>query len=449
MIIANDSIRNNPANILYSIVNRLVLNLFIIIIPFYSFFAWICYSYIKKQIDFFTSLILLPFALYFLIYVNKKLPKYLIFYLIFTGYHLGSAFINDTIPAGANIVYFLFADTNVLACLFFIIIEYTVFTTSFINKMTILLMILVLISLVVSVIQIKTPTFFLNIDADIDSIFIEERRNFSIYSWTNLNTLAISFPIFISILLSRYESKKILLPIIVLSSIIVSFLSRTRYAMISTVIVLSQLVISGKKAITTRILYVVVLLGAVISMGLVADKFGVDVQEIVNDRILERNSDMASAKGRVTSYEVFLKVFPEHPIFGVGPKTRPDVVYLLGGDTPIIHVGYLSYLYYYGLFGCFFLLIALFFLIRDAWTVGKKTAFWGSLYGFISFCLANWTLVYFNLSEMGIVLGVIFLRYYHLKIISSVDESRLEQSEAYFIRTKAISFNDNYSLSKR
>jgi hypothetical protein len=45
--------------------------------------------------------------------------------------------------------------------------------------------------------------------------------------------------------------------------------------------------------------------------------------------------------------------------------------------------------------------------------------FWGSFYGLLSFCLANATLVYFNLSELGIVLAVIYMKYFN-------DESSLE-----------------------
>jgi hypothetical protein len=38
--------------------------------------------------------------------------------------------------------------------------------------------------------------------------------------------------------------------------------------------------------------------------------------------------------------------------------------------------------------------------------------FWGSFYGLFSFCVANATLVYFNLSEMGILLAVIYMKYF-------------------------------------
>jgi hypothetical protein len=143
-----------------------------------------------------------------------------------------------------------------------------------------------------------------------------------------------------------------------------------------------------------------------------AEKTGYDIQEVIDKRILEKESDMASAKTRILSYEVFLIVYPENPWLGVGPETKKDVVNLLGGDTPIIHIGYLSYLYFYGAIGCFILFLALLFLLRDAWIVGRMVNFWGSYFGLLAFSLANFSMVYFNFSEMGVILSVIYLRYY-------------------------------------
>ena len=125
---------------------------------------------------------------------------------------------------------------------------------------------------------------------------------------------------------------------------------------------------------------------------------------------------MGSAKARITSYDVFLLKYPEHPWFGVGPKTRDDVISLLNNEAPIIHVGYLSYLYFYGIFGALLLFSSLFYLLKRAWIVGKTMGFWGSFYGLFAFCLANLAFVYFNFSEMGIVLSVIYLRYYNISV---------------------------------
>jgi hypothetical protein len=138
----------------------------------------------------------------------------------------------------------------------------------------------------------------------------------------------------------------------------------------------------------------------------------VDTQSIINDRILEKESESSSASARVASYYVFSQVFPENPILGVGPKTRSNVVQLLHGKAPVIHIGYLCYLYYYGLIGSILIFMAFYYMLKDAKVVGKKYNYWGPYYGIISFLIANTTLVYFNLSEMGIVISMIYVRYF-------------------------------------
>ncbi len=435
MVLTNDNnISTDSLTGELSGLDKIIQNLLLVLIPFYPVWAWLCVILIHKQVEFVTTIVLLPLVLYFIIYVNKRLPKYLLFYIGFTFYHLFSAFINNTVPSDANKIYFVLYDPNVLACLFFIIIEYTSFDERFIKKMTVLILSVVFLSFIISMVQVKIPTFWFNMNADEDLMFIGESRNYSIFSWTNLNTVGITFPIFISIMLAMYLKNRFLLPIIIICGIVVSFLSRTRYAMISVIIALSQIFLNGGTSLKKRLSYLLVLIGIFGLIMIVAHSVGFDINEVIDERILEKSSDMGSAKVRLLSYDVFMQVFPESPILGVGPETRDDVIYLLAGEAPVIHVGYLCYLYYYGIVGCFFIFMSFFFLLRTAWQVGRRSNFWGSFYGILSFCLANWTLVYFNLSEMGVVLAVIYLKFFLYR--DSIDHSDLDDEEEalYFNR---------------
>jgi hypothetical protein len=245
--------------------------------------------------------------------------------------------------------------------------------------------------------------------------FLNENRIFSIYSWLDLNTLGITFPIFIAILLSFFSHKKISAPLIIISGVIVSFLTKARYVMISMIIIFSQYFFISKISLGKKATILMIFFGSILISISVAKAMGYNIQQVIDERILEKNTNMGSANTRILSYFVFLNVFPEHPLFGVGPETRPEVVRLLGGRAPIIHVGYLSYLYFYGLFGCFFLFVAIFFMLKRAWTIGSKNEFLAGFYGLLAFCLANTTMVYFNFSEMGIVLVIIYLRYFSEK----------------------------------
>src|SRR4051794_36365214 len=106
--------------------NKFIQNLLVILLPFYPLWAWLCHFFTKK-FDFVVSIFLLPIALYYIVLVNRKLPKYLLFFIIFTIYHICSVFINNTFPKDTNKIFFLLTDPNILACVFLIIVENTIF----------------------------------------------------------------------------------------------------------------------------------------------------------------------------------------------------------------------------------------------------------------------------------------------------------------------------------
>lgn len=404
--------------------NRFLQYFFLFLLPFYPIWEWMCYTATKKPLSVFVGATLILVIIYTIIVRQLKIPKYLVFLILFTIYHLISIYINDLIPPG-NLFFSILADQYVFACILFIVIESMTFEEFFINRMNPFIFTIVIISFMVSVIQIKYPTFFVTpkISSDLEGLtyLFVDNRNFSIYSWVNLNSLGITFPILISILLSMYTSKRSRIPLIMLMAFVVSFLSRARYIMISTIIVISQLFFNAKielrKKVSTLVLIGTLLVGLILFAGL----YGFDIQQVINKRILEKDTEMQSARARITSYEVFMLKFPEHPWVGVGPETRADALRLLDG-IPIIHVGYLSQLYFYGLFGCLLLFLSIFFLLRDAWLAGKKYTYWASFYGLLGFCFANLTFVYFNLSEAGIVLAVIYVKYFN-------DQAKTELAE--------------------
>jgi hypothetical protein len=300
----------------------------------------------------------------------------------------------------------------------FFVIENTHFGRDFLSKMNICVFIVVIISLVVSLIQIKYPAFFVSPELARNSeglVYLQQRRIFSIYTWDDLNSVGISFPILIAILLSVYSTKIKGFPFIVLSGIVVPFLTKARYIMLSAILAFSQLFFLSKISLRKKVYFLLIFFGGIILLVTLAKVADFNVKQIVSDRILEQAGQMGSARARIFSYYVFLEKFPEHPWLGVGPATKQDVIQLLSGIAPLIHVGYLSFLYFYGIIGSLLLFLALFFLLKDAWIVGKKYVFWGSFYGLLSFCLANATMVYFDLSEMGIILAVIYIRYFSEK----------------------------------
>jgi hypothetical protein len=398
--------------------NKITQLIFLVLFPFLPFWAWILSLVRHTEIEMFLTIVLVPIAFYLMITPKINFPKYLTFFTLFTVYHLCSVYINDLVPPETTSLKFFLADREVLACFFFFVTENTHFDERFIRIMSRNIFFVVGISLIVSLLQLKNPSFFVrpSIIANINNeTFLSENRIFSIYSWLDLNSLGITFPILIAILLSLFSHKKMASPIIILSGIIVSFLTKARYVMISAIIVFSQLFFTSKINFSKKVSILIIFAGSILISMSIAKTLGYNIQQVIDERVLEKSTNMGSANARILSFYVFLKVFPDHPLLGVGPQTSAEVVRLLGGRDPIIHVGYLSYLYFYGLTGCFLLFVAIFFMLRRAWIIGSKNEFWAGFFGLLAFCFANTTMVYFNFSEMGIVLVFIYLRYYSEK----------------------------------
>ena len=411
--------------------NKYLKALFSILYPWFPLWAWLAHFAGNKPVTFYFNIITLPLSIWMLASSAQKLPRYLIFFIGFVLYHVASSFINNTVPADQNKVFFILYDYHIFACTVFILIEKTVFDAVFIKTMNRNIFIIIILSLIVSVIQIKDPNFFYNqslINNNTEEFGEIEIRNASIFSWYTANSGGITFPILISLVLGFYELQKSRFLFLVLAGIVVSFLTKARYVMVSMIIVLSQLFFSRKQSVSRMISLIAVFAGSIVLLVFIANQVGFDIQKVISSRILEEDSDMESAKARIVSYEVFLKKFPENPWLGVGPATRADVVEMLGGGVPLLHVGYLSFLYFYGIVGCLFFFIALFYLVRDSWVIGRRYKFWGSFYAFITFCVANATFVYFNCAEMGIVLSVIYLRFYKstYPLIVEAEEEKLK-----------------------
>lgn len=411
--------------------NNFVLRIFSVLFPFFPLLAWATHFATDKPFNFIVNIALLPIAIICLGNFKRGIPMYVVFFFLFTVFHLVSSFINKTIPADTNKIYYIFADENLLACTFFVIIESTVFSEKFMDRLTRNIFIIVIITLLVSVIQIKDPTFMFNtklLEGDQLEFWGDEIRNNSIYSYITTNSIGITFPFLVAILLNYYSTKQIQFPIIIISGIIVAFLSKSRYVMISTIIAVSQLFFTSARSFANKVSMLLIFAGCIYLAILGAESAGFDLNKIIDERILEKDTDLGSAKSRVLSYEVFLIKYPENPWLGVGPKTRPDVITLLQGETPVIHVGYLCYLYYYGAVGCFFLFAAIWLLLKKSWEVGKQHNFWGSFFGLVAMCVANITLVYFAFAEMGVIIALIYLRYY-----SVLSETETQQ-KSYQIR---------------
>lgn len=396
--------------------NRVNIIFFYALYPWFPLWAFISVYFIKLP---FNKVLVLPaICLTILILVfkeNKRLPAYLFFLFLFNIYHIAESFYFDTIPGNTNKIFYILSNYLFLASLLLFIVENTKFDYKFIKRQNKYIFIIIILALCVSLIQTQVKNFFFSPEILNYKVLMNENRIPSIFSWYDPNTLGITFPLIVSIAISGIRKEENLkLFAIIMSVIIVAFLTKTRYVMLSSIIVLSQIFFSTELPKSLKVKYLLTIIISVLIAFTVAKAIHIDIQQTIDERILEKDTKMASANARIDSYYIFILKFPEYPWFGVGPKTRYDVIRLLKG-VPLIHVGYLSYLYWYGIVGASLLFISIFLFIRKLYRAGKDFGFWGGFYGLLAFVVANTTMVYFNLSEMGIIISAIYLKFYNDK----------------------------------
>jgi len=94
-----------------------------------------------------------------------------------------------------------------------------------------------------------------------------------------------------------------------------------------------------------------------------------------------------------------------------------DLVRALQGRSSQIHVGYLSLLYYYGIFGGLLYLFFLYRMTLNIYRHSKRADMMGIFYGILGFLLMNLTEVSFDLLTPGILMLLGFNKYnkqYHI-----------------------------------
>jgi len=169
-------------------------------------------------------------------------------------------------------------------------------------------------------------------------------------------------------------------------------------------------------------LFAPILFGAIV---ISLDFSGINATEILKERIFEtnkKNISQTTAGTRILAFQALNKFFWDQPIlgkgnikYGMGGTGKQDYKLrsFLRGRSSQMHVGYASLLYLYGLIGAFFFLAFLISLLKKLYQTGKVMGVWAPFLGFLGFALANLTLVYFKVFEMGLILILVADRYYN------------------------------------
>lgn len=360
-----------------------------------------------------------------------KLPKYLVFYLLFICY----VFYTDLYRLNRTFkVDFLFSNVLIGAFNYMFIIENIHISKkkyAFIIKYSKYILFVAILVIVIQ--QIYDPNFFVRSQSRFEnllSIGETENRLASIYSWIG-GLISVGFcfvPIYL-LIVEDLEKKNKDTMVLIIAGLLFAFLSKARWIMVNTLMVFFLLFLNHKGRVT-RLFKLLFILPLIFFMSFLFFKsLGVDVEGIVNDRVLNKKEGgitKGSAGSRILAIEAFDKLYWENPFFGVGSirygmggtgKQDYKLRSILKGRSSQIHVGYASLLYTYGLVGALFFLSFLFLLLKKLYLNAKITGYWAPLLGFLGFALANMTLVAYSVFEMGFIIALVVDKYYSQSFI--------------------------------
>jgi hypothetical protein len=307
----------------------------------------------------------------------------------------------------------------------FFILENINLEISFLKIVKPLALLLFIISVGVIVIQRYVPFFWMDMSfVNFHDYLDYSTRLFSIYTWVSSNAVGISFPFIIAFLYVNYGSNKYMQFLIAMGALLFAFFTQTRYIIISVIIILAYLYFKTGKLKFSKVLFaasIPVLFYVFLSF------FSFDVDRFVNERILEKQAadyDMTSAGDRITSYKAFIKIFPENPLFGNGEKITTSLRKLLGPDLPFIHIGYLHYIYAFGIFGCLLFFTFCGLLMRRVYTMSKSLKDYSFFIGLIVLFIANTTLVWFRFFDFGLFICYVSLITKYNYTLNPISNSR-------------------------
>jgi hypothetical protein len=372
----------------------------------------------------------------FLLFADRlylRIPWYIILLLCFLVY----TFISDIVIVNLSIdIKYFYSNLLLGSVLIFLIIENTNISENFFNAIFKLNHIVLFLAFVVIIIQqFSIRTFFVDPEFyhSVLSESYSDSRLSSIYSWFgNVNSIGLCFFPILGLTIAHHlkNNYKGIFYLFFIGAV-VAFFSKSRFNMVNYLVLFLLLPIYRGWQIGAFFKYLIVITGAVITLYFGSKAVGLNTDKIVNERILEKQRGgmlSGSAGTRILAFQLFNKLYFEHPIFGKGYFHRSEkggskdyeLARALRGRSSQIHVGYLSLLYYYGLIGGLIYLLFLISISKETYRVAKKTMQWGPFFAILQFVLTNLTGVVFDLFIMGIVMAMFYHKYY------SQTESKLQ-----------------------
>jgi hypothetical protein len=370
-------------------------------------------------------LCILPVPLIFLNDLSFRVPLYLKFLILFAIYTV----ISDIFIADKTIdIKYFYSNIFIGSVLICIIIENTFISEKFFKFLFIINHIVLFIAFAVSIIQqFGNRLFFVDpvCYAYLSAESYSDTRIPSIYTWVGwIASLGLCFFPILGLTIAHHlkNNYKGLFYLFFIGAV-VAFFSKSRYIYVNFMLLFLLIPVYRGLNIGSFFRYVTIFVFFLFSMYYGSKMIGMDTDKIINERILEKNKGgmlKGDAGTRIFAFKVFNKLYFKNPIFGkgflhaFGPGRSKDyeLVRTLMGRSSQIHVGYLSLFYYYGLVGGLIFLLFLYAITRETYIGAKATLQWGPFFAILQYLLVNLTGVILNLFVMGIIISLVYHRYY-------------------------------------
>lgn len=408
--------RINRKNIIFQVI--LVLLLFS---PLFSIITLISN---QLSINYYFKIIFIFFGIYFVLIHRIKLNLYHLFILLFATYLFIWSFYNGIFEKKGFISLY---NLTVLSIFFFTITLANIsFSEKLINFIIVILKITIILSFIASLIQVYNPSF---LDANylwdpinggdtrIGDLYRDRRT--SIFGFIDTNSYGLDYiPIlFITLSIMLLNKSKYVFIYIAMGGL-TALLTNSRYIMVAFFIGLIMIPIYRKIKSLNSLKYLIggFILFLIIYQSL--DLLGYSMKDWFENRVFEESSIKETT--RYKAIDNFLIMFPKNPIFGIGTETNDELLRLsheVGSSR--IHVGYLGYAVAWGIVGGFLLFGSWFLILRMFYIHAKRTRYWGSFFGFLSFIWANATFPQYSIFYYGILLTFVFDKYYYDKYLMS------------------------------
>ena len=366
------------------------------------------------NVQFFFNFVFFVGSVFIMIRGYKKqrvyFPYYLLFYLLFTLYTILVNLLYTDMVAEQGLIKYLYSNPFITSFVGLFVAENINLNIPWLRRMLKVMTAVVLFAGFTSIVQFFEPTFLVNttnMEALEESIAQYGDRKWSIYSWTKYVDIGFSFLSYISIIFSvgmLFGKRQYWM---VFLGFLVSLLNGSRWVMLNAILISLQDFLATKNRFSQFLKYSGYLFVLLILVYFSLIGIGVDLNKLIFDRIFEE-----SAGTRLVAWEVFQDQFPKNPILGTGGIYTQETINLIAGRSSQIHVGYLALFYLYGIIGGVLYLGFIISVLRKTFSVGKTTGFWGTYYSFLGLALANVTLVTFAAFYHGLLMGIIFHKFF-------------------------------------